>query len=95
MGGVDRNDQLRQYYHVRLKSQKYYKYLFWMLFNVVITNAMIIARANPVLQKQKKSVKSFWTALSHELLNGYCSSKRKLRRPTVSTKSSAMITTHF
>ena len=24
MGGVDENDQLRQYYHVRLKSQKYY-----------------------------------------------------------------------
>ena len=28
MGGVDKNDQLREYYHVRLKSRKYYKYLF-------------------------------------------------------------------
>ena len=86
MGGVDKNDQLRQYYHVRLKSRKYYKYLFWMIFDVAITNALIIARANPVLQKETKSVKSFRTALSHELLNGYCSRKRKGRRPTVSTK---------
>jgi len=29
MGGVDRNDQLRGYYHVRLKCRKYYKYIFW------------------------------------------------------------------
>ena len=30
MGGVDRNDQLHGYYHVRLKSKKYYKYIFWV-----------------------------------------------------------------
>ena len=49
MGGVDKNDQLREYYHVRLKSRKYYKYLFWMLFDVAITNAITIARVNPTL----------------------------------------------
>ena len=27
MGGVDRGDQLRGYYHVRIKSRKFYKYL--------------------------------------------------------------------
>ena len=27
MGGVDRNDQLRQYYHVRLKCRKFYRYI--------------------------------------------------------------------
>jgi hypothetical protein len=32
MGGVDYNDQLRGYYHVRLKCRKYYKYIFWFLF---------------------------------------------------------------
>ena len=75
MGGVDKNDQLRQYYHVRLKSNKYYKYLFWMMFDVAITNALITARSNPCLQKQTQSVKSLRTAFSHELLNGYCSRK--------------------
>ena len=86
MGGVDKNDQLRQFYHVRLKSQKYYKYLFWMLFDVAITNSLIIARASPILQKQTKSVKSFRSALAQELLNGYCSRKRRGRKPTVSIK---------
>ena len=28
MAGVDRGDQLRQYYHVRLKSRKMYIYIF-------------------------------------------------------------------
>ena len=28
MGGIDHNDQLRQYYHVRQKCRKYYKYIF-------------------------------------------------------------------
>ena len=27
MGGVDNNDQLRGYYHVRLKCRKFYKYV--------------------------------------------------------------------
>ena len=29
MGGVDEGDQLRGYYHVRLKCTKNYKYIFW------------------------------------------------------------------
>ena len=39
MGGVDRGNQLRQYYHVRFKSHKLYKYVFWFLFDVSITNS--------------------------------------------------------
>ena len=34
MGGVDTNDQFRGYYHVRLKCHKFYKYIFWFLFDV-------------------------------------------------------------
>uniref|UniRef100_A0A1X7V9C8 PiggyBac transposable element-derived protein domain-containing protein n=1 Tax=Amphimedon queenslandica TaxID=400682 RepID=A0A1X7V9C8_AMPQE len=30
MGGVDGKDQLRQYFHIRVKCCKYYKYLWWM-----------------------------------------------------------------
>ena len=86
MGGVDKNDQLREYYHVRLKSRKYYKYLFWMVFDISITNAMIIAKSNPDLHQDIKSTKAFRTALSHQLLEGYCSKKRKGRRPSELTK---------
>ena len=42
MGGVDRGDQMRQYYHLRLKSRKFYKYIFWFLVNVCIANSYII-----------------------------------------------------
>ena len=83
LGGVDKNDQLREYYHVRLKIRKYYKYLFWMLFDVAITNAIIIARSNPTLQGATKTIKKFRATLAHELLDGYCSRKRRGRRPTV------------
>ena len=50
MGGVDKNDELRQYYHVWIKSCKYYKYLFWMLFDVAIINALIITQNNQVCE---------------------------------------------
>ena len=44
MGGVDRGDQLRSYYGVRLKSRKFYRYIFWFLFDVVFTNTCILSR---------------------------------------------------
>ena len=44
MGGVDHSDQLRGYYHVRLKCRKHYKYIFWFLFDLVITNSYILCR---------------------------------------------------
>ena len=43
MGGVDCNDQLRQYYEVRMKGRKY-KYLWWFLFDVAVTNAYILCK---------------------------------------------------
>ena len=44
MGGVDRNDQLRGYYHVRLKCRKYYRYIFWFMFEVAVTNSFILCK---------------------------------------------------
>ena len=37
MEGVDRNDQLRGYYNIEMKSRKYYKYLFYAALDVAIT----------------------------------------------------------
>ena len=42
MGGVDKGDQLRHYYRIRTKCVKNYKYIFWFLVDMVITNAHII-----------------------------------------------------
>ena len=42
MSGVNRNDQLRGYYQIRLKCWKHYKYIFWCLFDGVITNMFLL-----------------------------------------------------
>ena len=44
MGGVDRGDQLRGYYCCRTKSRKFYKYIFYFLLDVAITNAFILMK---------------------------------------------------
>ena len=38
MGGVDRNDQLRQYYCLNARGYKAYMYIFYFVTDIVITN---------------------------------------------------------
>ena len=73
MGGVDRGDQLRQYYHVRYKSHKYYKYIFWFLFDTSITNSFILFNS----YRQKIDLKTFRVKLAKALLGDYNSRKRR------------------
>ena len=68
MGGIDHNNQLRGYYHVRPKCLKYYKYIFWFLFDPAITNSYILYRLHTDLQMD--SLKSF---LAKELIYNYSS----------------------
>ena len=82
MGGVDIKDQLRQYYYVRLKTTKNYKYLFWFIFDIAVTNAFILGRMNGHF----KTVKDFRLQFAEDLLEGYCSRKRKGRKSKVVTK---------
>ena len=42
MGGVDEGNQLRGYYHVRLKCTKKYKYIFWFMYDVGVTYTFIL-----------------------------------------------------
>ena len=44
MGGVDCGDQLRGYYRCRSKSRNFYKYIFFFLFDVAITNAYLLLK---------------------------------------------------
>ena len=75
MGGVDYGDQLRGYYHVRLKNRKYYKYIFWFLFDVSITNSFILFReAHPAVH-QAKHVINFRLELARSLIGEYNSRK--------------------
>ena len=77
MGGVDRNDQLRGYYNVRLKSRKFYKYLFWFVFDVALTNMFVLAR--DFIDTPYKSIKEFRVALAKVLTGDYNSRKRRGR----------------
>ena len=88
MGGVDRGDQLRQYYHLRLKSRKFYKYLFCFLVDVSITNSYVLHRG-----ANSAHLKHFRLELARGLIGSYCSQKRAapsamplvIRRPRQST----------
>ena len=46
MGRVDRGDQLRGYYRCRSRSRKFYKYIFYFLLDVAITNAYIFVKTS-------------------------------------------------
>ena len=81
MSGVDKGDQLRNYYRVRLKSSKYYKYIFWFLFDVAVTNSYILANYRVTTTSiNTNTLKSFRLNLSSSLIGDY-SSKKRIGRP--------------
>ena len=74
MGGVDWGDQLRGYYACKMKSRKFYKYIYSFLVGVSLTNAFILHRmSHPNL---KISLKKFQEKLATELIGEYCSRRR-------------------
>ena len=77
MGGVDRNDQLRGYYNIEIKSRKYYKYLFYAALDVAIINSYILSKFFPSLKQ--KNLKEFRVQLANELIGQYNSRKRRGR----------------
>ena len=85
MGGVDLGDQLRGSYNVRLKNRKNYKYVFWFLFDVAITNAFILHSFD--VSTSEMDHKSFRLILAQKLIGDYLTRKRpgrprKRPRPT-------------
>ena len=83
MGGVDRGDQLRGYYSCRMKSRKFYKYIFNFMFDVAITNAYTLYK-NYCSERTLKNVKEFRLQLAQQLIGEYCSRRRLGRRSAVS-----------
>ena len=86
MGGVDKGDQLRGYYRVRLKSRKNYKYIFWFFFDTSITNIYILSKYSPSTTcSSKYNLKNFRLKLAEQLIGTYCSRKRAGRPPRSAT----------
>ncbi len=73
MGGVDRGDQLRGYYSCRTKSRKFYKYLFYFVFDVAVTNAYILHKHFTSIATG--NVKEFRIKLAKQLISTYCTRK--------------------
>lgn len=80
MGGVDVNDQIRGYYHMRMKCRKFYKYIFWFLVDLSITNAYILCKNHTCLSI--KSSKDFRLELAKLLIGSY-SSRKRIGRPSL------------
>lgn len=92
MGGVDRSDQLRGYYHVRYKCRKYYKYVFWFLLDLAITNAYVLSQLNP--DNRVRHVKDFRASLAKELIGTYFGKKRA-GRPSIGPPTTRFCQHHF
>eukprot|EP00795_Rhopilema_esculentum_P005704 gene5704-10953_t len=45
MIGVDLSDQLRSYYPLGRKGHRWYKYIFWLIFDVSVGNAMVFRQS--------------------------------------------------
>ena len=65
MAGVDKGNQLCNYNKVRINCMKYYKYIFWFLFNVSITNAFNILSSFVPLSVCPLSLKQFCLTLAN------------------------------
>lgn len=93
MGGVDLNDQLRGYYSLRLKGRKYYKYIFFFLLDLTITNAYILCKHFTDLTVT--STKTFRAELAKALIGTYCSRKKRGRPSMQSVSKRARYMEHF
>ena len=77
-GGVDRCDQLRGYYRLRTKSKKFYRYVFWFLFDCCIVNAFTLVKHYcPITVSNRQAViKDFRQQLALGLIGQYNTRKR-------------------
>ena len=78
MGGVDKSDQLRGYYRVRVKSRKCYKYIFWFLLECSVVNSFtLVKHYSPITDSFRQVViKNFRQKLALQLIGEYNSRQR-------------------
>ena len=82
MGGVDCANQLCSFYFASYSSRKWYRYIFWFLFNLSVCNEFILESTYHADQgKQKRPMISFRLDLAKQLIDGFSQRKRKRRSP--------------
>ena len=68
MGGAEKADQLRGYYHVCPKN---YKHVFWFLFDVATTNAFILHLYFSVTTSTPMTLKQFRVKFAEQLIGNH------------------------
>ena len=94
MGGVDLGDQYRGYYQVRMKSRKFYKYIFWFLFEICILNSSILHRYSPYIGRNLTYLE-YRIELAQQLIGNYCSRKRPGCQPSTSAPAPKRISVEY
>lgn len=78
MGGVDLGDQYRKYYQVRMKSRKFYRYIFWFLFEICILNSYLLYQYSPCIRKNLTYL-DFRIGLAQQIIHFPTSLQRQLK----------------
>ncbi|XP_053393043.1 piggyBac transposable element-derived protein 4-like [Mercenaria mercenaria] len=80
MGGVDLHDQLRVNYNIGRNGKKWWKYLFWFLFNCAVVNSYIVYKEVSTRLTKKKRFRhvDFRVELQRQLIAGYAKRKRSV-----------------
>jgi hypothetical protein len=90
MFGVDRADQMRMQYSTCRKAWKWWKYIFWFLFDVSVCNAFVCMResTNHKLTSRKGKEKErtqidFRMKLADQLIGDYRGTWKRKATPTI------------
>ncbi|XP_052083040.1 piggyBac transposable element-derived protein 4-like [Mytilus californianus] len=80
MGGVDRNNQLRAKTPVGRPAKKWWKYLFFYIINLCITNAFIVMNESVGYQPRKKrySLLDFRIDIAKQLIGNFTKRNRRI-----------------
>ena len=89
MGGVDHSDQLRSYHNTCRSSRKWYKYIFFFIFELILCNAHVLHRE--FLNNLKRPFKDFRLELAKQLIGGFSSRACTRKRVQKAAKLSPCI----
>ena len=78
MGGVDKCDQYISYYTIGRKAQKWWKKVFFRMFEMCVINSMCIyLEKNPEFGEKRNSHKLYREVLVHQLVQPYLEMKNE------------------
>ena len=77
-----------------MKCRKLYKYIFWFLVDVAITNSYILYKCGSSEENKTPDLKSFRVELAKSLIADYCSRKRP-GRPSNCAPTKRFCQAHF